>query len=147
MSADTNKETMLRYYKDVWQSGDSDAEKELVAESFVDHNPLPGQPGGIEGHHYVVSLIRSAFPDARFEIDHMVAEGDLVTGHWTMSATHLGEIMGVLPTGKSVRMSGMDLGRWQEGKLQEIWHIEDMAGLCQQLGVMGSAPAGAPATA
>jgi len=47
-----------------------------------------------------ISPFRSAFPDFRMEIVELVAEGDTVVGHFKCSGTHLGEWLGVAPTGR-----------------------------------------------
>jgi len=136
MSVEENKAAMLRYYQEVWARGDLAAGDELVALDFVDHMPKPGQAPGREGHHQGVRLIRAAFPDARFTIDDIIAEGDKVVGRWTMDATHRGEIMGIPATGRPVRVTGIDIARFEGGRLAELWHQEDILGLMQQLGAI-----------
>jgi predicted ester cyclase len=83
-------------------------------------------------------MIRAAFPDAVFEFHHLLMEGDLVVGHWTMQATHQGEMLGIPATGRPVTMNGMDLTRWNEGKLVEIWHVEEVLNMLQQVGAVPS---------
>jgi predicted ester cyclase len=43
--------------------------------------------------------------------------------------------MGIPPTGKAVSILWMDMHRIQGGQVVESWHIEDIAGMLQQLGV------------
>lgn len=52
-----------------------------------------------------------------------------------MHATHRGEIFGLPATGKPVTVTGSDIVRWSDGKAVEVWHIEDVLGILQQLGV------------
>ncbi len=40
------------------------------------------------------------------------------------------------PTGNRVTVTGMDMVRVAEGKIVEWWHIEDMLGMLQQLGIV-----------
>jgi predicted ester cyclase len=68
-------------------------------------------------------------------VDELLADGDRVIGRWTMRATHEGSLMGIPATGKPVVMSGIDIARWEDGKLVELWHIEDVMSLMMQLGV------------
>ena len=138
MTAEDNKARMRRYYIEVWQHGNMAVSDELIAPDAVDHMPLPGQAAGRAGHDQLVHLIRRAFPDAEYTIDDLIAEGDRTVGRWTMRATHRGELMGVPPTGNAVVMSGIDIVRWQNGQLVEIWHIEDRLSMLQQLGVIPS---------
>ena len=127
---------MRRYYLEVWERGNLAAERELVATDIVDHMPFPNQPAGWEGHHFAVGIIQKAFPDAQFTIEDLITEGDKVSGRWTMRATHRGEILGIPATGKSVTMTGSDIVRWANGKAAEVWHVEAVLGLFQQLGVV-----------
>jgi steroid delta-isomerase-like uncharacterized protein len=146
MPAAENKALMRRYYDEVWQQGNMAAADALVAPTIVDHMPLPGQAPGRAGHHQAVMMILSAFPDHQFSIEDLVAEEDRVVGRWTMRATHTGELMGIPVTGKPVTMSGIDIARFANGQIAEVWHIEDVLGMMQQLGVipaLGPAPTGA----
>jgi predicted ester cyclase len=63
----------------------------------------------------------ASYPDGRFEIDDMIAEGDKALIRWTFYGTFL-------HSGKMVTIPGMDL--WQfnpEGKIAEAWFYMDMS--------------------
>ena len=54
--------------------------------------------------------------------------------------------MGIAPTGKYSTVTGMNIDRYQNGKIVESWSNYDMFGMLQQLGVVPAlAPAGAKA--
>jgi steroid delta-isomerase-like uncharacterized protein len=136
MNAESNKALLKRYYEEVWGKGDHGVEAALVAPDLVDHMPMPGQPQGIEGHRQTLDMIVGAFPDRKFSYHDFIAEGDKVVGHWTMAATHAGALMGLPASGKPVKMSGIDITRWRNGKLVEMWHIEDIMTMMQQIGAI-----------
>jgi steroid delta-isomerase-like uncharacterized protein len=136
MSTEENKALMRRYYQEIWHEGNIAAGDELVALDIVDHMPGPDQPPGRVGHDATVAMVHTAFPDAEFTVEDLLGEDDKVVGRWTMRATHTGNLMGIPPTGKSIVMSGIDIGRWENGRLVEIWHIEDIMGMMMQLGVV-----------
>jgi predicted ester cyclase len=102
----------------------------------IDHNPGPGLTPDRAGHHQLLMQVRTAFPDARFTLDDVIAEGDRVVDRWTMEATHAGSLGGMPPTGRHVRLSGMDILRIADGQIAEVWHIEDTLGMMQQLGAI-----------
>ena len=46
--------------------------------------------------------------------------------------------MGIAPTGKQVTLSGIEINRFEQGKLVEHWEQADMMGLMQQIGAAPS---------
>jgi predicted ester cyclase len=53
-------------------------------------------------------MLRKAFPNLRFTIEELVAEGDIVAGHLIMSGTHEGALRGMPPpSGRVVRQEHM----------------------------------------
>jgi hypothetical protein len=74
---------------------------ELAAEDNVGH--MPGMPDmiGREGFKQFVTMIRTAFPDLRFEADDLLAEGDRISARYHGRATHLGTFKGIPPMGKN----------------------------------------------
>ena len=64
----------------------------------------------------------------------MVAEGDTVAAYVSYRSTHTGPFMGHSPTGKEVRVTGMDIMRYRNEQVIELWSQFDDLGLPQQLG-------------
>jgi predicted ester cyclase len=94
MTLDANKALIRHVFEDVIPAGDPSALRDLVVADFLDHDPLPGQPAGVEGAAYVVATMHGAHPDLRFTIDDLVAEGDRVTIRWTLRGTNTGPLLG-----------------------------------------------------
>lgn len=67
-------------------------------------------------------------------MDFVVAEGDFVVGRWTASGTHLGRWGALEPTGRPMSFSGVNIFRFERGKVVEIWNHRDDLGLMEQLG-------------
>ena len=78
----------------------------------------------------------AAFPDAKTTIDDMIAEGDKVVVRSTTRATRTGALMGVAPTGRPVRYSGIDIFRVVESKITDHWFVRDHATLMERLGIL-----------
>jgi len=121
MTLEANKALVRRLFEEVIPAGDPSAMRELVAPGFLDHDPLPGQPAGVEGAEYVVSTMHGAHPDIRFAIDHLVAEGDLVVARWTLRGTNTGPMLGQPPTGRRVELSAIVIFRIADGMITERW--------------------------
>ena len=79
----------------------------------------------------------AAFPDARFEIEEIAADGNTVICVGTMTGTHEGELSGIPATGKKVSWRQCHLFTVDdEGRFVEHDAIRDDLGLLRQLGVM-----------
>jgi predicted ester cyclase len=137
MNASELESMYRRWLSEVWGEGRTDVAQELVAGDLIDHNPLPGQPGGLAGHIWAVDMIRRAFPDLRFTADVVMSDGQFVTGRWTMTGTNTGtfDVFGLPPTGRPVTMTGQEIFRAHDAKLAEVWHQEDAPGMLRQLGL------------
>jgi predicted ester cyclase len=65
----------------------------------------------------------------------MVAEGDTVAVRYTMTATFKGELMGIPPTGKQIKIPGAFFYRFKGGKEVEALPFSDMLTFYRQLGI------------
>ena len=63
----------------------------------------------------------------------MVAEGDLCRGTLDTAGTNTGPWGGVAPTARSCRFSGVNIVRFEDGKVAGIWNHRDDLGLQEQL--------------
>jgi predicted ester cyclase len=108
----------------------------VLARDVCDHNAIAGQPRGLEGQRWFVEMIHRAVPDTVIQLEHLIAEGDFVVDHWITSGTNTGEMFGMPPTGKRFTMMGTDMLRLSNGKIVEMWHVEDNLSMMQQLGVV-----------
>ena len=115
-----NKAVMRRYLEDVWAKADYDAEKELVAEDIVDHNPVPGFPDGLEGHHQFASPCSTPPSPTSTSRSTTSSQTDKAADAWTMSFSHTGDYLGILASGRRVTITGVDLARISDGKVAEI---------------------------
>lgn len=131
-----NKTILSRFYKELFSRGDLSVADEIVAENYINHNPIPGESPGREGLKGFVAYLRAGFPDIHFTVDDQLAEGDKVLTCWTVTGTHQGEFAGVPATGKSVNVAGMSVHRVGSGQIQEGWNNWDALGMMQQLGVI-----------
>ena len=83
-----------------------------------------------------IAPFRASFPDVHMEIVELIAEGDKVVGRFTCSATHLGAWLGQAPTGRRFeRVDEVSIFRFHDGKIVQVWSLEDNLGRLQQLGL------------
>ncbi|MGI4751072.1 MAG: ester cyclase [Janthinobacterium lividum] len=134
MSAQANTETQKKFGEAI-NTGKLDLLRELISSDSVDHDPSPGQGTGPEGYIKFFKMMRTAFPDLKIEVEILVAEGDKVAFAYTITGTHQGIFMKVEPTGKTIKARGMQISKFENGKMTERWGSSDELGILKQLGV------------
>ena len=135
MSTAERKALVRRFYEEAWDSGQLDVVDELFAPDYVRHDLRAGVAApGPQGQKDIATAFRTAFPDLDFVVDFVLADGDHVVGRWTAAGTNTGSWGGMAPTGTRVSFSGINVFRFADGKVVEIWNHRDDLGLMQQLG-------------
>jgi steroid delta-isomerase-like uncharacterized protein len=100
------------------------------------HAATPGgapDTEGVEELRTAFSSFRSVFPDLHITVEDVVSDGDRVALRWTAQGTHAGELAGVPATGRAVRWGGIDVYRFDRGRIAEWWRNDDQAGLLAQV--------------
>jgi steroid delta-isomerase-like uncharacterized protein len=138
---EANKDVYRRMVEEVVNTGNLDLVDELFDPAYVDHSAPPGAPGGLEGVKAVFGMFRAGFPDVRFSVDDMVAQGDVVATLVHGEGTHNGTFMGIPPSGKHAKWRSVGFFRVKDGKIVEHWGIPDLLGLLIQIGVIPPPPA------
>lgn len=112
---------------------------DAVTDGAVDHQ----EPEGTDFVAHlkdVISTLRAAFPDLRFEVHEVICEGDIVACRSTMTGTHkaplrMGPMAGLPVTGTRVEVPHMHFFRYDdEGRVTDLWHVWNTLALARQLG-------------
>ncbi len=135
-----NKETARKILAAV-DAGDLNTFSMYISPAMVEHTPQPpGAPKGsndFETAKMMISGFHTAFPDSKTDIQHIVAEGDLVTIHSVFTGTNTGEFMGGKASNKPVRFEQVDIIRFDAaGKAIEHWAVMDEMTMMRQMGMM-----------
>ena len=129
-----NKKIIQRLYKEILEDWNMPLADDLVADQFTSHDWPKGSPSGPEAfRNYYSNVIRSVLPDARYEVDDMIAEGDKVVVRWRLLGTHKGNFLDISPTGRWVTLKGIAIYRLEDSKVTERWVVTDLHGLLQEL--------------
>jgi predicted ester cyclase len=86
--------------------------------------------------------VRRGFPDAHVEPVAIIEQGDMVSLRLDGSGTHLGQFLGVEPTGKTVRIRGIHHLRLHDGRIVEHWQGPDILAMLLDMGLFPPAAAG-----
>ena len=139
MSAEENRAIARRWSEEVWNQGNMAAFDDIVADDFIAHdaNAPTGTLDKAAYRQWILD-VRSAFPDLRFSIEGLYADGDYVVWRSVGSGTQQGPFLGIPPTGRSGQARAVDTLRFSGGKCHEVWEQWDALSLFQQLGVLPS---------
>ena len=119
-----NKATVRRLIEEVLNGGRLEVIDELYAPELA-----------VAARRWI-SPFRASFPDVRMEVVELLGEGDKVVGRFTCSATHLGAWLGHAPTGRRFeRVDEVSIFRLRDGRIIQVWSLDDTLGRLQQLGL------------
>jgi steroid delta-isomerase-like uncharacterized protein len=135
MTNESNKAVVRRYYEDVLNRGNVGLLESIARADHIEHDPLPGQGGGLAGFRQRVEMLRAGLKP-EFTIEQMVAEGDAVVVRWTNRGEHVAPFLGIPATNKSFTIAGIDIHLLKDGKLAEHHHVVDQLSMMQQLGLI-----------
>lgn len=117
-------------------SGDYDRLNEVLADGLVDHDPAPDQSDGPKGIGEFWGTLKEAFPDVALEPVEVIATEDYVTAILDVTGTHKGDFLGHEATDRTFKVRGIQVGRFENGKMTDRWGSTDQLGILQQLGLV-----------
>ena len=137
-AGERRKQRLAQFVREVWDLGREDAVDAYLASSYRIHHdpgdPWDGQDLDREGFKARLRLSRAPFPDQRFDIQGLYADGDTVVMTWLWQATHLGDFPGFPATGRVIHMSGATAYLFDtDDRLTGHWQITDRLGVFRQL--------------
>ncbi len=130
-----NEKIIRRYFDEAWNQGKLEVLDEVIDPNYINHSPgLPNPLPGPNGLKPIIAAIRTGFPDLHFQIDDLIIAENKVAVRCTMQGTHLGDLFGIPPTGKKVKVNQMQIEYIKNGKIFEHWRQSDDMGMMKQLG-------------
>jgi steroid delta-isomerase-like uncharacterized protein len=139
MTAEQLTAVTLDGFERMFNRGDLEYVEVAIAPDAVDHQ----EPAGTDlvAHlKEVITTLRVAFPDLRFEVGEILADDATVACRSAMTGTHRGPLrigpMAALPiTGARIDIPHMHFFRYDEnGRVTDLWHVWNTLLLARQLG-------------
>jgi len=115
-----------------WNHHDVDTLTADHAEDGLVHSVIAGTVNGRLSIREVYSRWFLAFPDLAFRHDLVVIDGDVAIVMWTLSGTHRAMFLGLAPTGRRMRFSGVFVYVFAGGWIQTEHRFVDLAGVVVQ---------------
>jgi 8-O-methyltransferase len=97
------------------------------------HHALHSDLTGPEVIRSTWRSLHASFSELRFELDDIVAGGDVVAVRGTTTGRHTGVFRGIAGTGKQIAQRAHMFYRFDGNRIAEVWPLVDHAGLHQQL--------------
>ncbi len=148
--SDMNMQLTQRFYDEVLNAHNPAMTDSFCAVDVVDHQADASHPEGIRGLDNLRAMFADLFtgyPDLHVTVNFMVASGDTVVVHNTMTGTNSGPMAGMEPTNKAVNFDGVDIIVVRDGKCVEHWGYYEEMKMMTQLGLMPAPGAPSDSTA
>ena len=134
MAVDANKQIVNRMLE-AFSTGNEALVDELVDIGHVDETPFPGTTADKHGLKTQIQAVRRAFPDVKFALEKVIAEGDQVAFRWRMEGTQKGPLLGHNASNKKFVHHGNDFVTIRDGKIVGHHSADNIRDLLATLGL------------
>jgi steroid delta-isomerase-like uncharacterized protein len=110
------------------------------AADAVIESPSAGIHTGRAAAERSLRAVFGAFLDMKVKMDGLVIDGDRVAQALSIEGTHIGEFMGVPPSGKPFRLTAVFGYELEAGQIVRERRIYDFTGLLVQIGMLKAKP-------
>ena len=109
---------------------------EVCSADILAHTATGNDLRGVEAFKQYMVGFYDAFPDLHITIEDILVDGDKAATRYTYTGTNRGAFMGVPPTNRRITGWAIEIDRFSDGRLVELWGRLDTLGLMQQLGLI-----------
>ncbi len=111
------------------------------ASDVVSHTYDGSSVRGLEQFKKNMEATMAAFANAHLTLDDIVVQGDREAHSYSYTATFSAPFLGIKPTGKKITVPGnVVFQTWRDGKIAEIWWMDNAMALFGQMGVTPPRP-------
>ena len=119
MNKSNNKEIILRFVKEIENTGDVSNIQEFIAEDYTEVYEGVRHQIGIQGAIDHVLGVRRVYPDLEMTVENQISEGEWVVTIYSVTGTFENEWFDMKPTGKPITYTGVNVDRIKDGKIVE----------------------------
>ena len=133
-----NKIIIRSFIQEIFNEHNLSSIEKYFGNKNVEGSPQAGKSG--EGFKLMLTEFFKAFPDWRANIEHIVAEDNLVMIFLNGNGTHKGNFRGIPPTDRLVNIRSADLYKIENGIIIGHWDVVDQLNLLKQTRTLLSEP-------
>ncbi|MEP7137637.1 MAG: ester cyclase [Chloroflexota bacterium] len=134
LTTEANK-AIVRQWFDLWNQHSLDALSDMVSSNYI-HHTSRGADINFASFKLGFEMVLQTFPDIQYNIVHMIAEDEMVAAYLTAEGTQQGKFVGLKPTNKTAKFTGVYHCRIQDGRIVEDWDIFDLLSALLQVGAV-----------
>jgi len=137
---DSDLRRFLAARQDKYRSHDA---KALAADHTVEgtvHSPIFATVVGRAAIEHAYASLFQVFPDWSVTFDEAILDGGRAAHPCHVTATHLGEFMGLPGTGRQVDFRGVLIYTLEDGLIAEEWRLYDLTAVLVKMGVLRVKP-------
>jgi steroid delta-isomerase-like uncharacterized protein len=133
-----NEAVARRWYEDALNNADLSVLDEILSPDVAYHSgSLPPQSID-EIKDVILAPVLVGFPDVEYTIDQVITDDDNVVLIWHATGTQTGEYQGFPASGKQANWTGINVFRFECGKVVELWAEFNALGRMQQIGAIAT---------
>lgn len=129
---------LVRRITESFDAGDTSSWDEFFTPDVAAYNLPEGFSKDREGLERLTAALNSGVPDGKTEVLDVFGADDRVCARLRSRGTHTGELLGVPPSGNAIDVEGIEIYRFEGGKVAEYWTQWDMLSMLRQVGAMPS---------
>ncbi len=126
------KAVVRKLYEDCLNTGQLEFLDQVIAPDYVGVADQRG-PAGFAAP---IRALRQGFPDIRWTVEDLLAEGDKVTIRTSWQGTHTSTFRGIPASGKAVIDHAVAIYQFRDDHIVQTWIQTDRLGMLQQIGVV-----------
>lgn len=135
MTEETNLQRLHRWFKEVWNERNESTIDELMSPDVKAYGLLD-HPVNRDAFKLGWRAFLETFPDITITIEDSLGNENTTSIRVTITGTHLGNGLGMPPTGKKVKFDAQNFARWENGQITEGWNVIDMSAVYRQVGAV-----------
>ena len=126
--------------EDLYNDFDAAALAADYADAAVVDSPIAGVHTGPVAAEQALSAVFAAFLDRKMRTEDLLIDGDLVAQVVAIEGTHIGEFLGLPPSGKPFHHTAVFLYELRDRHIVRERRIYDFTGFLVQVGVLKAKP-------
>ena len=127
-----NKAVIRNLYEGILNTGKLELLKEIISEEYTDVRGEKGAEAFVE----TVNSVRIGFPDIKWTVEDLMAEGNKVIVRWSWKGTNKGSFRGLPASNKDVVDNAIAIYEFSGDKIIKAWIQSDKLSVLQQIGII-----------